>query len=184
MKHLQVYEGDWWDNDPNAPWNQDDREPDEYREIDQKESDLKFECVSLPEGSHIAILKAKPGVEPAGLWVVHLDNLENEYKLRLSWGDDVDDEYQIDDVAVVNYATDIYNDSKDSMSNEDWLDGESSLTPLSSAEVRDSVIQDLEYDLKPGYGMTTASYDKSRRDSIRMAIYMLDNLKYEDEAPY
>jgi hypothetical protein len=34
MKHVKLYEGDWWDNDPNAPWNQDDIEPREDREID------------------------------------------------------------------------------------------------------------------------------------------------------
>lgn len=183
MKHLQVYEGDWWDNDPNAPWNQDDREPDVDRDIDHKDADLKFECVSLPEEAAVAILKAKPGVEPAGLWVLNIEDIDDDYKRRLIWGEDVDDEYEIDEVAVVNYATDIYNDPADSMSAEDWLDGASLLTPLSSPEVRDEAIDYLEHSLKPGYGRIATS-DKNRRDSIRMAIHMLDGIKFEDETPY
>ena len=183
MKHLKTYEGDYWDNDPSAPWNQDYREPDEDREIEHKESEQKFECVSLPEGASVAILEAKPGVEPAGLWVLNIEDIDDDYKLRLSYGEDADDEYELDDVAVVNYATDIYNDPQDSMSAEDWLDGSSLLTPLSSPEVRDEAIDYLEHSLKPGYGRTTSS-DKNKRDSIRMAIHMLDGIKFDDETPY
>ena len=183
MKHVKLYEGDWWDNDPNAPWNQEDIEPSEDREIDHKESDLKFECVALPEGGSVAILKAKPGVEPAGLWVLNIEEVDEDYKLRLSYGEDADDEFELDDVAVVNYATDIYNDPQDSMSNEDWLDGASLLTPLSSPEVRDEAISLLEYSLKPGYGRSSSS-DRNKKDSIKMAIHMLDGIKFEDETPY
>jgi hypothetical protein len=183
MKHVKLYEGDWWDNDPNAPWNQEDIEPREDREIDHKDSDLKFECVALPQGAAVAILEAKPGVEPAGLWVINIEEVGDEYKLELRYGEDDDPEYELDEVAVVNYATDIYNDPQDSMSAEDWLDGASWLTPLSSPEVRDEAISILEYSLKPGYGRTT-SPDKNKSDSIRMAIHMLEKIKFDDEAPY
>jgi hypothetical protein len=183
MKHIKVYEGDWWDNDPNAPWNQDDIEPREDREIDYKDSDLKFECVSLPQGGSVAILKAKPGVEPSGLWVINIEEVDEDYKLKLSYGEDDDPEYELDEVAVVNYATDIYNDPQDSMSAEDWLDGSSWLTPLSSPEVRDEAISLLEYSLKPGYGRAFTA-DKSKTDSIKMAIHILDGIKFDDETPY
>ena len=183
MKHIKLYEGDWWDNDPNAPWNQEDLEPSEYREIDYSQAQQKFECVALPRGASVAILRAKPGVEPAGLWVVNIEEVGDEYKLELRYGEDDDPEYELDDVAVVNYATDLYNDPQESMSAEDWLDGESSLTPLSSPEMRDEVISLLEGSLKPGYWISSPT-DKNRRDSIRMTIHMLDGLKFEDEAPY
>jgi hypothetical protein len=183
MKHLQVYEGDWWDNDPNAPWNQDDREPDEFREIEIRTADQKFECVALPEGGGLAILKAKPGVEPAGLWVTNLDGLESEYQLRLSYGEDDDYDYETDEVAVVNYATDLYNNTEETMSSEDWLDGATYLTPLSSPEIRDDAISLLEGSLRPGYGRPV-NPDKTKSDSIRMAIHMLEKIKFDDETPY
>ena len=183
MKHVKLYEGDWWDNDPNAPWNQDDIEPREDREIDYSQAEQKFECVSLPQGAAVAILEAKPGVEPAGLWVINIEEVGDEYKLELRYGEDDDPEFELDEVAVVNYATDLYNSPEESTSNEDWLDGSAWLTPLSTSEVRDEAISLLEYSLKPGYGRTT-SPDKNKRDSIKMAIHMLDGLKFDDETPY
>lgn len=183
MKHIKLYEGDYWDNDPNAPWNQEDIEPREDREIDYPQAEQKFECVALPRGAAVAILRAKPGVEPAGLWILNIEEVDEDYKLKLSYGEDDDQEFVLDDVAVVNYATDIYNDPQDSMSAEDWVDGASLLTPLSSPEVRDEAISLLEDSLKPGYGKNSPT-NKDRNDSIRMAIHMLDGIKFEDEAPY
>jgi hypothetical protein len=181
MKHVKLYEGDWWDKDPNAPWNQEDIEPSESREIDHKVSNQKFEYVALPQ-EPLAILKAKPGVLPAGLWVLNAEEVGDEYKLELRYGEDDDPEFELDDVALVNYATDLYNDPQVSTSNEDWLDGVGYLTPLSSPEVRDEAIRILEYSLKPGYGSST-SPDKNKRDSIKMGIHMLDGIKFND-APY
>jgi len=185
MKHIKLYEGDWWDNDPNAPWNQEDTEPGEDRKIDYSQAQQKFECVALPQGESVAILRAKPGVEPSGLWVlnIEIEGVDEDYKLRLDYGGDYDPEYELDDVAVVNYATDIYNDPQDSMSAEDWLNSESRLTPLSSPEVRDEAISMLEYYLKPGYGRTPST-SKNKSDSIKMVIHMLEKIKFDDEAPY
>lgn len=174
--YRDLFEGDWWDNDPNAPWNIEDKEPEESMGIQYTPDQQAFKVLHLVDW--LAILEAKGLTTPKGYWVVALDDLgdKDEYKLRLDYGDDV--EYEITDDSVANYATDLYRDQTQSKTSTDFMDGETFLAPLDSTEIVDDVIDSLESYLAPGYSaFNPASANRSKKDPIRKAIFFLEGIR-------
>jgi hypothetical protein len=170
--YQDVFESDWWDNDPNAPWNQEDREPEESMDIEYRPEDQLFKTLYIVNWT--AILEGKTP-ETKGHWVMRLDEIPDDYKLRLDYGDDV--EYEISDDSVANYATDIYKESKESKTSNDYVDGESILAPLDTQEILDTAIDELEYYLAPGYRFGQGQRAKDKREAIRKVIFFLERLQ-------
>lgn len=174
-----LYEGDWWDNDPSAPWNQDDREPDESMEIEYKPEQQLFELVREAAG-WLGILKGK-GPEVKGYWVVNLDEIPEEYKLRLDYGDDAEVEFEVTDDTIANYATDLYKEAKpEERTSQAWLDDGTLIAPLDTQEVIDDVIDKIEYALAPGYRDRGEYWRPAARETkanMKAAIFFLERLK-------
>lgn len=181
MKNLKTFkdlnEGDWWDNDPSAPWNQDDREPQESMEIEYKKHEQLFELVT--EAAWMGILKGKSPVE--GYWVINLEDVPQEYQLVYDWGDEEDREYMNTEDTIVNYATDLYKDPAEVKTPEAWEDGDALLAPLSNASVVDYVMDDIETALAPGYRdtLSRSSYNEEAKGGMRHALHLLGKLKFD-----
>ena len=181
MRNLKTFkdlnEGDWWDNDPSAPWNQDDREPEEYMEVEYKKDQQLFEYVV--EAAWMGIIKGKGSI--GGYWVINLEEVPEEYQLVSDWGEDAEKEYSITEDTVVNYATDLYKDPAEVKTPEAWEDGESLLAPLSNASIVDYVVDDIETALAPSYRDTYVGsrYKEEDKSSMRRALHMLSKLKFD-----
>jgi hypothetical protein len=74
LKSFKLYEGDWWDNDPSAPWNQDDREAEPVADIEYSESQRAFVVLGTPGDD--AILKKK---SDGSLWLMDVTDVAHEY---------------------------------------------------------------------------------------------------------
>jgi len=74
LKSFKVYEGDWWDSDPSAPWNQDDREAEPVADIEYTESQRAFVVLGTPGDD--CILKRK---SDGTLWVMDVTDAAHEY---------------------------------------------------------------------------------------------------------
>jgi hypothetical protein len=180
LKNLKTFkdlnEGDWWDNDPNAPWNQDDQEPEEYMEIEYKPEQQLFDLVA--HAGWLGILKGKSPVE--GYWVINLDEVPDEYQLVFDWGEDAEKEYNVTEDSIVNYATDLYKDSAQVNTPEGWEDGESLLAPLADQAIVDDVIDSIESSLAPGYQERyRAGYSAEQKSEMRRALHVLSKLKFD-----
>lgn len=174
--YRDLFEGDWWDNDPNAPWNREDREPEESMGIQYSPDQQAFKV--LHHVDWLAVLEAKGSTTPKGYWVVALDDLgdKDEYKLRLDYGDDV--EYEVTSDSVANYATDLYHDQTQTKTSADFVDGETFLAPLDSTEIVDDVIDSLENSLAPGYStFNPSSANRAKKEQIRKAIFFLEGIR-------
>lgn len=121
MKNLKTFES-WGgsnypagaENDPSAPWNQ--RDPEYVRGVDLKPSDLKFEIV-VSDYSETAILKNK---DDGKIYAVIFDSSDDDFKDYMQVdreyiGRDEDGDYEyeydwdnaeVDDEAIVAYASD------------------------------------------------------------------------------
>jgi hypothetical protein len=180
MKNLKTFkdlnEGDWWDNDPNAPWNQDDQEPEEYMEIEYKPEQQLFDLVA--HAGWLGILKGKSPVE--GYWVINLDEVPDEYQLVFDWGEDAEKEYNVTDDTIVNYATDLYKDDTEPKDTESWEDGGTLLAPLADQTIVDDVIDSIESSLAPGYQERyRAGYSAEQKSEMRRALHVLSKLKFD-----
>jgi hypothetical protein len=74
LKTFKLYEGDWWDNDPSAPWNQSDN-PDPVAGTEYSEARRDFVVLGTPGDD--AILKRK---SDGTFWVLDVTDLEDEYE--------------------------------------------------------------------------------------------------------
>jgi len=73
LKSFKLYEGDWWDNDSNAPWNR----PDDPDPIAGKEySEVQRDFVTLATPGDDAILKKK---SDGSLWVLDTTDIADDY---------------------------------------------------------------------------------------------------------
>jgi hypothetical protein len=85
LKPFKVYEGDWWDNDPRAPWNQPDPpEPEAYIEYPEAKRDF----ITLATPPDLAILKKK---SDGSLWILDTTDIEedqSDYLYYISWDED------------------------------------------------------------------------------------------------
>jgi hypothetical protein len=115
LSYSQLNEGDPWDNDPNAPWNQEDPpEPEAY--LEYKTADQPFDVVSsVPDD--IALLKKK---SDGSLWVLDTTDLLDEggdfddYIYYVDYGEDSDKEKaeDMEDESYSNILVDLYKEKK------------------------------------------------------------------------
>lgn len=74
LKSFKLYEGDHWDNDPSAPWNQPDN-PDPVAGTEYSEAQRDFVVLGIPGDD--CILKRK---SDGTFWVLNVMDLEDEYE--------------------------------------------------------------------------------------------------------
>jgi hypothetical protein len=74
LKSFKLYEGDHWDNDPSAPWNQPDN-PDPVAGTEYPEARRDFVVLGIP-GDDCILRKKSDG----SLWVLDVTDLEDEYE--------------------------------------------------------------------------------------------------------
>ena len=77
LKTFKLYEGDWWDNDPSAPWNQDDRVAEPVADIEYTESQRTFVVLGIPGYGSEALLKKK---SDNSLWIMDCEDLQDDYE--------------------------------------------------------------------------------------------------------
>lgn len=116
MKHLKPFdqglrEGDWWDNDPSAPWNApEDPEPEAEVDYTEAQQDFTF-LIHCPD---TALLKLK---RDGSLWTLNTVDLEDEedFKSYIYYIDVDGDKERFEDMmeySYVNYATDVLKEKK------------------------------------------------------------------------
>lgn len=118
MKHLKPFnhrllnEGDWWDNDPSAPWNAPE-DPEPEADVDYTTAQQAFElAIECPDTT---ILRLKGD---RSLWALNTMDLTEEDDFEpyiwFFYNSDGDKE-RYDDLlgeSYVNYSTDVYNEKK------------------------------------------------------------------------
>jgi len=135
IKPFKLFEGDPWDNDPNAPWNQKD-EPEPEREIDwidRKGSEklIKY-TMEIFEVGDCAIVKK---ISNSKLYVVNTEGLEFEedfeaYRLKHGYDDDENDFVPLkkDSDSIIAWLSDHEHDKAGSIGSKgsvkSWDDGE------------------------------------------------------------
>jgi hypothetical protein len=126
MKNLKPYsmlkEGDPWDNDPSAPWNQPD-DPEPEAQIEYKTGDQPFSIVaSVPD---LTLLKKK---SDGSLWVLDtMDLLDTggdyeDYIYYYEIDDEMEKAENMDDESYLNILVDLYKERKysDEATGESW----------------------------------------------------------------
>ncbi len=73
LKSFKLYEGDWWDNDSNAPWNRPD-DPDPIAGREYSEAQRDFVVLGIPGDD--ALLKKK---SDGSLWVLDTTDIADDY---------------------------------------------------------------------------------------------------------
>lgn len=121
MKNIRTYnqlhEGDPWDNDPSAPWNQEDP-PEPEAAIEYKTPEQPFDVLhSVP--NDIALLKKK---SDGSLWVLDVADILDEggeFDDYIYYANHGDDEYMqnekdedMDDESYTNIVVDLYKEKK------------------------------------------------------------------------
>lgn len=86
LKSFKLYEGDPWDNDPRAPWNQPD-DPDPIARREYSESQRDFVVLAIPGDD--ALLKKK---SDGSLWVLDTTDIEDDYEDYLYYYPERDDD--------------------------------------------------------------------------------------------
>ena len=119
-----MHEGDWWDNDPRAPWNQDDP-PEPESGIEYKPADQPFE-ISASVSDDLTLLKKK---SDNSLWVMDtVDMLDTDgefdaYIYYINYDDDQSEKAEdMEDESYLNIATDLYKNKEyiEDPTIEDW----------------------------------------------------------------
>jgi hypothetical protein len=125
LKTFKLYEGDWWDNDPSAPWNQPE-DPEPVADIEYSEAKRDFVVLGTPGDD--AILKKK---SDNSLWVMDVTDIGDEHEDYLYYyvgGEDDDREraegYEEEEYASI--ATDLFKEFNFQEGKEAWVerDGE------------------------------------------------------------
>ena len=89
MKYLKIfnlYEGDWWDGDPNAPWNRPE-DPEAVAAIEYSEAQRDFVVLAIPGDD--ALLKKK---SDGSLWVLDTTDISDDYEDYLYYYPERDDD--------------------------------------------------------------------------------------------
>ena len=118
MKNLKPFsdhlnEGDWWDNDPSAPWNQPDPE-DPEAVVDYPKNQQLFEIAAYVPDNY-AILKKK---DDGSLWVLDARDLLDaggdfdDYIFYVHYEDEIQEAEDMEDESYLNIATDLYKEKK------------------------------------------------------------------------
>lgn len=120
LKPFRVNEGDWWDNDPSAPWNQPEPPEPEAR-IDYPEAKQDFKTLAIASDS--AILRKK---SDGSMWVLDVTDIEDyeefeDYIFRYPVDDDEWERYEdMKDEESANISTDLFKENKWAEGKEAW----------------------------------------------------------------
>jgi hypothetical protein len=173
--YKELYEGDWFDNLSYHPANQPDG-PDPTREIEYTPAQQKFTTMSFLGDSSIGftLLHGKDSVG-GGAWVLNIDEVPDDYQLITVYGDDEENETEIDEDTCINYATDLW-DARDKDSEnvgegmEGWEDGK--LLCKLDAELAEDLIGTMEFVMRRGnYGPGS-----NIKKKVSGAVYELSKL--------
>jgi hypothetical protein len=134
---------DWDDNNPNAPWNQEDREVIEDSKISYPESQQKFSNVYVIP-AHQALLKDKDGSFWYGeLWGEYPDDYLTYYNRG-----DPDEDSEFTDESWNNVATDLIKDDRYIKTLEEYENGEGDedilLLKIDTPEIKEFILDKLE----------------------------------------
>ena len=86
LKKFNLYEGDWWDSDPSAPWNAPE-DPEPVADIEYSEAQRDFVALATPGDD--AILKKK---SDGSLWVLDTTDISDDYEDYLYYYPERDDD--------------------------------------------------------------------------------------------
>lgn len=113
LKPFKVYEGDHWDNDPSAPWNQPD-DPDPVAGIEYSEAQRDFVVLGIPGDD--CILKRK---SDGTLWILDVTDLEDGYEDYLYYYILDDENERAEGYEAEEYA----NIATDALKGNEYLEG-------------------------------------------------------------
>jgi len=151
LKSFKVYEGDWWDNDPSAPWNApEDPEPDAY--IEYPEAKRDFITLAMP--SDMAILKKK---SDGSLWILDTTDIEEDHSDYLYYyrgGEDDDSERAegYEDEEYASIATDMFKEGGYKEGKEAWDDRDGDRLFKLTPELAEEFIEEFVSYSKPRSG--------------------------------
>jgi hypothetical protein len=162
MKNLKPFsahlnEGEWWDNDPSAPWNQPDPEDPEAT-IEYTKAAQLFEIPAYVPDNY-AVLKKK---DDGSLWVLDArDILDSggefdDFIFYVHYEDEIHLAEDMEDESYINIATDLYKENKfvndPSADAIEEADGEERLfrltEPLAAWIIEDSLYSSKKRDQK------------------------------------
>ena len=167
MKHLKPFdqglrEGDWWDNDPSAPWNAPD-DPEPEAEVDYPEAQQDFAyLVDCPD---TVLLKLKAD---GSIWALNTMDLEDEEEfepyLYYVYNEDGDKERFEDmmEYSYVNYATDVHKEKK-------GYDGDDALAEWNRFEDGEGEFRLVKIDLPLAEHLIETFYKLSRSSWVKDA---------------
>ena len=167
LKSFKVYEGDWWDSDPSAPWNQPE-DPDPVADIEYPEARRDFVVLGTPGDD--AILKKKGD---GTLWILDVTDIADDYDDYMYYypaGEDDDREraegFEDDEYACI--ATDILKANEHLEGKEAWdeKDGERLFKidlPLAEALIEDYVNYSKPREGRRYYNPSTSTMDEYKR---------------------
>mgnify|MGYP007062870944 CR=1 FL=1 len=110
LKTFNLYEGDWWDGDPNAPWNAPE-DPEAVAAIEYTESQRAFVALATPGDD--ALLKKK---SDGSLWVLDVTDISDDYEDYLYYYPERDDDEREraegnEEEEYASIATDIFKEN-------------------------------------------------------------------------
>jgi hypothetical protein len=155
LKPFKVNEGDWWDNDPSAPWNQPDPPEPEAR-IEYSENERLFKLLTIASDS--ALLKKKAD---GSIWILDITDVEydegcTDYLYFYDVDEDTKERYEgMEDEEYGSLATDLFKENKWTEGKEAWEDrgGEMRLFKIDLG-LAEELIHDFVKYSKPRAGAT------------------------------
>ena len=165
LKPFKLYEGDWWDNDPSAPWNQPDA-PEPVANIEYPEAKRDFVVLGIPGDN--AILRKK---SDGSLWVLDVTDISDDYGDYL-YQDMVDDDeserakgYEEEEYASI--VTDMFKEGNFREGKGAWEDRDSERLFKIDLELAEVLIEDYVSYSKPRagrrYTLGTSDMDEYKR---------------------
>jgi hypothetical protein len=154
LKPFKVNEGDWWDNDPSAPWNQPDP-PEPTARIEYTEAQMGFKILVVASDS--AIMRKK---SDGSMWVLDVTDISDyeEFEDYLYYYDMYDERERYEGMEEEEYgaiATDLFKENKWTEGKEAWEDrgGEMRLFKIDLG-LAEELIHDFVKYSKPRAGAT------------------------------
>jgi hypothetical protein len=170
LKSFKLYEGDWWDNDPSAPWNQPE-DPEPVADIEYPEAKRDFVVLGTPGDD--AILKKK---SDGSLWVMDVTDVAHEYVDYMYFypGGEDDDRERAEGNEEEEYAsiaTDLFKENNFLEGKEAWDNKDGERLFKIDLEMAETLIEDyVNYSRKRDRKYTLST---SRMDEYKMAASIL-----------
>ena len=155
LKSFSLYEGDWWDGDPNAPWNRPE-DPEPVAAIEYSEAQRDFVVLATPGDE--GVLKRK---SDGTLWILDATDIQDDYEDYLYYYPERDDEreraegYEEEEYASI--ATDLFKGNNYKEGKEAWDD-------------RDGTVRLFKIDLDLAEELIEDYVNYSRRRDRRYAL--------------